>query len=285
MVGAAVLVLTQLSVSWALLLLDSSRGVLACRYDKCGPLDVLIGGVFGNENAFGLFLCAGLPFVWLAVRGPNRLLTLAVFAAVVVTGSRTAAIAAVVTVAALFVFRPSLDDQPRRGAVAICFLGSLGIAATFVAPLYPWARSDTLTGRVYIWQVAQRQIEEHALTGHGVSAWRELHDRFGLIPYAATYSTHNQALDVLFIGGGVALILFAALLVALLVPTTQERTILTWTLLMPVAWSGVAERLWSIGRFDWLTYSYITTLLVLSAVGRDGATMADGDVGRVAAHR
>lgn len=286
MLGAGFVAVTIGILSAALVALRPEMAMFPCS-DKCGPFGVLIVGVPGNENALGLLLAMCVPFAWLGFRGAPRVwLSLFLVFMTVASGSRTASIAALAALAALLLLRPDLERPAGRGRA---FLGSLlglgGVAAAVVVPL---TLEDPLafTGRVYLWDVAFSYIAEHPWFGNGLGAWQRLYTDRGEIVRAATYSAHNQWIDVLFLAGGLGLALFVALLASFFLPRTPHRRVLAWTILMPMIYAGIAERLWSIGSMDWLSFGYLAALMSMPAVlpsedsafaeGEDRAE-ADGD--------
>jgi hypothetical protein len=247
-------------------LLHPAGAFHACRADKCGPAGVLYVGAFTNENTMGLLLALTMVFVWLAVRGrPRVLLTLYLGMSVWLTGSRTAELAALAAVAVLLVFRPTLQDGPgaprpadhgRRGlAVATVVTAALVGMVLPLSPLAPTSLSD----RAYFWQLARAGFYASPLFGHGSTAWANLY-QIGLIPIAGTYSVHNQWLDVAYAAGLIGLVLFVSLGLCLLLRAGPALTVAA-SVLTPVFVASAAERPWSFGISDGMTFILLAVLL------------------------
>jgi O-antigen ligase len=245
---------------------------------------VLYAGAFTNENTFGLLLALTMVFVWLAVRGrPRVLLTLYLGASAWLTGSRTAQVAALAAVAVLLVLRPALQDGPnaprapehrgrRRLAVAAVVTAALAGMVLPLLPLTPFSLSD----RAFFWQLARAGIAASPLFGQGSTAWANLY-QVGLIPIAGTYSVHNQWLDVAYAAGLIGLALFVGLALSLLLRAGPALTVVA-SVLIPVFVGSVAERPWSFGINDGMTFILLATLLSPSRQSADHVA-GDGDPG------
>jgi O-antigen ligase len=225
----------------------------------CGGLGFT--GVFPNPDLLGVALAASIPFAYLGFRDRARswfILYLAGMA--VATGSQTATVAAVISVAALLVVRPDLErDRAGDGRTA---LAGLVLAAALCSSVYvlrhDWDPS-ALTERPILWNVASDYVERSPWFGYGPHKW-ELLVASGEIPRAAERSAHNQWMDVLFGAGWVGLALIVGVLVATVLTAGHGRAgvllaAATITLI------GTTEGIWSIGIIDFLSFSFVALIL------------------------
>lgn len=243
-----------------------STGVAPCSGSyKCGPLGVFVLGSLTSENALGLVMCAALPFVWLAFSGKARAcLVLYVFALAVVTSSRTSEYAAVAILAVLIVARPDYEKTTRPIPVTIAGFGVLaGVVAGALLP-YLTTDPDAYTERGFVWLVARQQLHGHYLYGLGSPAWSNLVTSGNLMP-AASYSTHNQWLDVLWISGVIGAVGIGLLIVMLLVADFR----IALAVISPAVFAGITERLWSISHLDTWSFAYLAALLAVPVITRE----------------
>jgi O-antigen ligase len=239
-----------------------------CRFDKCGPGGALYTGALSNENVLGLIMALSIPFVWLALRGRDRIVVLGYVAVIVaLTGSRTAQIAAVAALLALVILRPTQETSggpgpgPVRQVRSIVIVTSLAVLGILL-PLVPWTAASGLGDRTYFWRVALDGIRESPLLGKGGSAWPRLYE-LGEIPISASYSPHNQWLDILYASGFAGLALFVVLLGHLLL--RDARLITTSAMiLVPILTASALERPWSFAINDGLTFTLLAALLCAS---------------------
>jgi hypothetical protein len=250
----------------------------ACRADKCGA-GALYVGAFTNENTLGLLLALTIIFVWLAVRGrPRVVLTLYLVASVWLTGSRTAQLTALAAIVVLPILRPVLRDDPdtpqpagSRGQRVFAVVAVItAVLAGLVLPLLPLA-SSSLSGRAYFWQLARAGIAHSPLIGYGSTAWANLYV-VQLIPIAGTYSVHNQWLDITYAAGLIGLVLLISLVLCLLV-RAGPYLIVVASVLVPIFVASAAERPWSFGINDGMTF--ILLAVVLSPFGAARGVVED----------
>jgi len=266
LVGAAAVGLVLAVVGGMEALMQASSVLRPCREDKCGPLGFLYTGVFTNENTYGLLLALATPFVWLALRGRLRVILACYTASMAVaTGGRTATAAAVAAILFLVLLRPELPESGlEKVPVGRSVLGALGLfGASLYGVLLPFLtrNSESLSERAYYWQLAERRLPESPLYGFGAKAWEGLY-RAGEIPVALTYSVHNQWLDVLYKGGLIGLGIFVVLLVYIAVRGGAPNFAVVCCVLAPVMVAGSAERPWSFGTYDWLTFTLVAATLL-----------------------
>jgi O-antigen ligase len=264
--GAAIFVVTFAIAGGLLAVFRSDLAFTIPCEGACSGLG--FKGVFTNDDLAGVTLAAGVPFAYLGFRGRVRFwLTLYLLGMAVATGSRTALAAALVTAAVLLVVRPDLGSAtppPRRAAIAALFVAAAAAAAALL-PLHHW-NPEALTGRPYLWQVAEHHIAKSPLVGYGPHTWETLAD-ISQIPEATVRSTHNQWLDVLFVSGWIGAALFAAFLIAALASARQA-----WpgaAILVGAFFTlGAAEGVWRIGMIDYLSYSLVAVILTGSPFRR-----------------
>jgi O-antigen ligase len=264
--------------------LAAASGLLAVfRYDvafdpcarKCTMLGSLLTGIFPNPNLLGLALAAALPFAYLGFRGHARyFFALYLAGMAIATGSRTAVLAVVVTVAALLIVRPRVDADratPGRTAIAALALAGAVLGSAYVIQ-HQW-NSSALTSRPALWRVASTYIHDSPWLGYGPEKWASL-TQSSWIPAESAYSVHNQWLDVLFVAGWVGAALFVSMVVAALVTSRHARPGVLITLAMVVV-VGTTERPWSVGSLDWLSFSLIA-LILMGATG-ERATRSEAE--------
>jgi len=271
LLGAAAVGLLLATLGGVEALVHSDAVFRECRSDKCGPLGTLYTGIFVNENLYGLPLALSVPFIWLAVRGPARIV-LAIYVAAIacITGSRTSEIAALAALAVLLALRPSITDDPstasspsREAPSARSLLALLTVTGAACAGLVlPFLNlnPDSLSQRVYFWDLARGQISSSPIYGLGSNAWQHLYD-VGQIPVALTYSVHNQWLDVLYTGGSIGLFLFVLLLVFSLIRSAPVNLLAAACVLIPFLAASALERPWSFGISDELSFTLLAAML------------------------
>lgn len=273
--GGAAVVLLSTVLGGIEALIEPASVLRECRPDNpCGLLGVLYAGVFTNENIFSLLLIAGIPFVWLGLRGRVRILLACYVAFVAVaTGSRLADITAVAVVAFMVLLRPRLPDEAAdgaRGSLGHVLFGVpvLGAAAAIglALPLrHP--NADGLADRAAIWDMARDELPRSPLLGFGGKAWPAKYHA-GEIPAAVSPSLHNQWIDVLYAGGFVGLALFLLLLLCLLLRGGFAGFPVAASVLLPVLLASILERPWSFSISNSLTFALVTAVLVPAAVRR-----------------
>lgn len=237
-----------------------------CR-DVCSVLDSSATGVFPNENLLGLTLVAAIPFAYIGFRGRARWwFALYLASMAFLSGSRTAMLAAIVTLGALVVVRPQLDAArraPGRTAIAGLLFAMTVVGSIFVVQ-HDWD-ATALTNRPALWGVASDYIQESPWFGYGPDKWARLYES-SEIPRAAQRSTHNQWLDVLFVAGGVGAVLLAGMLLAMIWSSGYARPAILVTL-ATILMLGTTEGAWSVATADLLSFTLIA--LILTGATRD----------------
>lgn len=232
---------------------------------KCGLLGFNFRGVLDNENALAIYLALAMPFVYIAFRGWEGVVMAAYLTfLVLITGSRSGTLTALVTFAALVVMRPGVrgpERAPIRSAVmAATLLGAL--AAGLLLPLVV-QEPAALSGRAYLWQIALHELADPAVffSGAGMFGWLRLHE-IGLVDASAVYSAHNQWLHVLFSTGIIGLACFlGAIAVLLWQARSQGYFLVAACVLLPCFILAATERPWPIDTADWLTWAVPGALL------------------------
>jgi len=270
--GAAVAVWSLAIVSGLLLLVNASQATRPCRFDKCGPMANLYRGIFENENALGMALVMGLPFLVVAsVDRKGRWIPLALVAlSAYTTGSRTSQIglvAAVVTGAVWFVFRAGRQNSISRLLAKTVLV--LAVPITLVAQVWIVlsASNADYTNRAELWSWGLSRLQESWLFGIGWNALESFFTSTGGIAGASSYSLHNQFLDILVIGGIFGISVFLLTLSVMLVRTIRGDMSLV-LILVPMLSMGTLETPWSFGQSDWLSWVMVAALMASSTRSR-----------------
>jgi O-antigen ligase len=271
--GAGLFGVTLAIASGALALLRHDVAFVVPCEDACAGLGFT--GVLPNENLLGIALVAAIPFAYLGFRGNVRYWFVLYLAGMAIaTGSRTATLASIVAVVALFLVRPGVDGGRRlapRGAIAGLVLAGAVLASVQILG-GDWGSSD-LTDRPALWSVASDYIQQSPWFGHGPDKWASLYES-SEIPRAGQRTAHNQWMDVLFVAGGVGAALFVGMLAAALWSAGRARAGVTLAL-ATILMIGATEGGWSVGVVDLLSFSLIALILT----GPTGAAPAPPGTG------
>ncbi len=264
--------------------LNPDFSTFACTADKCGLLGFNFRGWLDNENALAMYLTLAMPFVYVAF-GPRSGMVLSTYVLflVLLTGSRSGAVAAVVSYVLLLVVRPDIR-RPRFSAVRVAVLyGALAVAGV-VGVVLPVVADDPdgFTGRAYLWMLARSTLSDgfRLLLGSGSFGWQHLREA-GLIGHSAVYSVHNQWLQVLFTTGVVGVVLLVTALALLIVQAGPRYALVLGCVLAPVMVLATTERPWPIDIIDWLVWALPGALLCcpVPGGGDGGRSPAGGCVG------
>lgn len=230
-------------LSALLLAVSPSTASTACSY-KCTWAGDILSGVTSHGNALALALTLGLPMVWLLYGGWARLILVAYLILMIsVSGSRTSLAVAFVLVLMLGAINPSLEGTAVRArAPWLGLVGALVAASVaLVVPIVAQGDDSFATGRGYLWRLALEYEREHPITGMGTMSWGTLYQE-GKIGAAATYATHNQWFEALFMGGAVGVFMFGLAIVLFLSVGGRSTKIAVAPLLATVMALGVLER-------------------------------------------
>lgn len=260
----------RLGVAWGLVAYMVASGVAAAfRPEESLPLCTdpavcgtafIATGVADNGNAFGLLLALGVPYLLFGLPMYGLPVAMAAVAMVWLSSSDTGQIASTVLTICYLIARPDRDGNPRR-AVLLPALATMGAAGVAVAVTQISLPSDTFNNRPPLWAIARGAIDEQLWFGNGPYAWQTLADK-GVVFNAGRYSTHNQFLEFLFVGGLVGLGLGAAFIAALVARGGRP----VWWFLLPPVVLSVTERPWAIGVIDWLSWSVPALILAVPAL-------------------
>ena len=223
-----------------------------------------------NEDDLGLVLALSIPIVfYLLVSRKGFLVKLlcwlqlgAGFAAILLTGSRGALVAAIpgLSMLPLTVFR-----LPRwQRVVSLTAVACLLACSLYLVPQSSWARilqfaqevsGGSLTHRTAIWVAGLETFRDHAFLGVGAGAYGPAVLRVVDIAYPA----HNTFLSVLVELGVVGALLLFALLASFFYSALQARSLerrlwitllLTWTV-------GVSALTWEYRKPTWLLFGLV----------------------------
>jgi O-Antigen ligase len=237
---------------------DPGFATLSCGPGKCGLLGFNARGFFDNENAFGMYLALAMPFVYLAFRRvAATLMSGYILFLVLLSGSRSASLAAAVTFVVLVIVRPDLRRPSFSRTRATVLYGTLGAAAV-LGMVLPFTAQDrtSYTGRAYLWTLARQMLSQgsSSLFGFGALGWENVR-KAGLIDFSAVYSVHNEWLQVLFTAGLVGAALLVLGLGLLVRQAGRRHTLVVGCVLAPVLCLAATERPWPIDVVDWLLWT------------------------------
>ncbi|BAH56180.1 hypothetical membrane protein (plasmid) [Rhodococcus opacus B4] len=238
--------------------------------DKCSLAGELYMAATPHSNTLGLITAIGIPFVWLAFKGPIRFWMLVYIGAnLVVTGSRTSMFAAAATLVVLALTNPTHTGGSIVGRHR-AFLTLGVVTSTAVAMILPFTgQSDSFaTGRGYLWRIAVEQFEHTPFFGAGLTAWDRFYEA-GEFGAAAAYSTHNQWLELLLLAGVAGAVVFALGWAILVFGGDESRKFTVLPVLLTVALLSSTERPLSIGLINTMTW-VLVALVALSSEGRQG---------------
>jgi hypothetical protein len=245
--------------------------------DKCGLLGFNFRGILENENAIAMFLTLGMPLVYIGFGSwEGMTLSAYILCLTLLTGSRSGMTAAAVTFLALILLRPNIR-QPTAAPIRSGILG-VGLAGLFlVGSVLPFLTNDPTAfhARASLWLIVRNALSnpDNLLYGTGTLGWQHVRDS-GLIDVNASYSVHNQWLQVLYSTGLIGLALFLAALGILLWQARPNYLLVVGCVLVPVFVLGVSERPWPTDTCDWLNWAIPAVLLCYPVVRR---SPSDGD--------
>lgn len=269
--GAAISVWLLAIVSGLLLLVNPAQATRPCRFDKCGPMGDLYRGIFGNENALGIALAIGLPFLVVALVGrkmswlPLGLVVVSTYA----TGSRTSQIGLLAGVVGcvlwyVFHFGRSRSFIARFSKIVLILLVPILLFAQ--AWITFSAGSGDYTNRAELWSWGLEEVWRSWFFGVGWNALELYFASTGGIAGASSYSLHNQLLDVFVIGGVAGVVAFLSL-IWILVRRAVRGDMSSILIMIPMLAIGMLETPWSFGQSDWLTWALVAA--VMSSSGLD----------------
>ena len=230
-----------------------------------------------DPNDFGLILALSLPLALYLALGAgslmnwcNRAAALVVLCALLLTGSRTALVAAFAAFGfALWTWRKADRGQRASGALLLLFLllGLYGFAPVAtrqrLATVTTELTRGTLHKRTTIWKAGLKVLRRHPVLGIGAGAYPEaVRPTLGTpgVP-GAQYVAHNTFLSVLVECGAVGFGVYALMLgtVAMYVWTLPPTERALWAIMLAVWAAGVSTLTWEHYKPSWLIVALIMT--------------------------
>jgi O-antigen ligase len=199
-------------------------------------------GVFSHPNQLGQ--AAAILFIFYLFADQKKYWLLLPIFCLIKCGSRTSILASVLglTVYVLINFTKNKYKKPRKklqlGLVVGTLIGFLLMAliSQFII-LIPNLNSDSLTGRVQIWQTSLELFKNSSFIGLGLG-WEQRAIDAQLLNIWAV-SSHNQILEVMFSSGILGLIAFLFLPIKAVVNfsnlTSFEKAFLIATLISSIS--------------------------------------------------
>ena len=230
-----------------------------------------------EPNDFGLILALSIPLaLYLALgsgslmRWCNRVAAMVVLCALLLTGSRTALVAALVAFGfAVWTWGQSDRGQRASGALLFLFLllGLYGFAPVATRQRLATTTTELTTGtlhnRTTIWKAGLRVLRHHPVLGIGAGAYPE-----AVRPQLSTpvlrghkYVAHNTFLSVLVECGAIGFVVYALMLgtVAMYVWTLPSTERALWAIMLAVWAVGVSTLTWEHYKPSWLIVGLIMT--------------------------
>jgi hypothetical protein len=276
-IGVASVTLTLTFTSAVFGLLGGSGAATACRADKCGLAGVLFSGVASHENSLGLFLVMAIPFL-LGFR--DRTLRYCAVSAVILvlflSNSRSSLLTLAALAAAWLVFKVARGKgQNWRWAQIVVPI--VGLALTPWLVLAGSSSGEDFTGRSSLWELARTAISDNFLSGMGMHGWVLVRDTTGAFGADASYSPHNQFLD-LFLQGGIFAALGLVVVACILSTHALRGSLIALLYLTAFVWAGLLERPVSFGVPDWSTTALVAGVALMACgYGNAGVRIGQSD--------
>ena len=230
-----------------------------------------------DPNDFGLILALSIPMaLYLGLRDGRvmpwcyRAAAMVVLYALLLTGSRTALVAAYAAFGfALWTWRQADRRQRASSALLLLFLlfGLYGFAPApsrkRLATTTRELTRGTLHNRTTIWKAGYKVLRRHPLLGIGAGAYPEaVRPQLGVpgVP-GAQYVAHNTFLSVLVECGAIGFAVYALLLgtLSLYVWTLPPTERALWAVMLVVWAVGVSTLTWEQYKPSWLIVALIMT--------------------------
>ncbi|BBZ48192.1 O-antigen ligase family protein [Mycobacterium parmense] len=239
--------------------------------DKCGLMGFDFRGIMENGNALAIYLAIAIPFIYIAFgswEGP--VLSGYVLCLIMLTGGRSGMGAGLLAFVVLLVMRPNIRkpiEAPARTRLLYVLLAGL-MAVGFAMP-YMATDPAAYHGRAGLWILAKAALSDTAtlIYGTGVLGWQHVRDS-GRIDPSASYSVHNEWLQVLYSSGLIGFVAFLAALGFLIWRARPNYSLVVGCVLVPVFMLGITERPWPIDTSDWMTWAIPAALLCYPASQR-----------------
>lgn len=230
-----------------------------------------------DPNDFGLILALSIPIaLYLGLRKGSlmrwcyRGAALVVLGALLLTGSRTALVAAFVAFGfALWTWREADSGQRTSSALLLLFLllDLYGFAPVATRQRLATVTSEltrgTLHNRTTIWKAGLKVLRRHPVLGIGAGAYPEaVRPQLGTprVP-GAQYVAHNTFLSVLVECGAIGFMVYALMLgtVAMYVWTLPPAERALWAIMLAVWAVGVSTLTWEHYKPSWLIVALVMT--------------------------
>jgi len=242
--------------------------------DKCGLLGFNFRGIIENENALAMLFALAMPFVYIGFGSwEGTVLATYLFGLILMTGSRSGMTAGAVTFLALILLRPNIRQaSAARIRTRLTYFGLASLLVVgFVMPFLA-TDPNAYHGRAGLWLMVRARLADPdtLLYGAGMLGWQHVRDS-GLIDVNASYSVHNQWLQVLFTTGLLGLLLFLAALGVLVWQARPHYSLVLGCVLTPVFVLALTEQPWPLDSSDWLTWSIPAALLCYPGARRRSA--------------
>ena len=227
-------------------------------------------GIFAHPNILGGAAVASCLFLL----GDSRRNRLKLFIPVPILcifkcGSRTSMIELIVGIIILLSFNSKKITKQVKSirvdypiVVAIFLMGFLGAAISYFVTTIRFLDSQSLTGRVSIWQTSLEITRSNSLLGLGWG-WQERAVQSQLLNFWES-SAHNQILEFLFSTGVLGLFIYLVLLIKGIIFFTEMSSIQK-SLFVTILVSGISESYVDLQYPNIQTYIFF---MIITSMGR-----------------
>jgi hypothetical protein len=233
------------------LMLALQQAWAPCSKFKCGPFGELLTGPYDSENFMGRIACLAIMASWHLRRELVGKLTfplacLGLFA----TASRSSQLSLAVAILAWATWGVlNIGNRPvLRVAARLLPFGCLALGTWLVYTSEP---SD-FSNRGYIWGLGRRALDGAWIFGRGIDAWST--------DVLARNYMHSEALLLLFSGGAVAILLYAALLSGMIKSANTSDSGFAFALIVALLVLGLTEIAWNPVALDGTVYFFAPIL-------------------------
>lgn len=234
-----------------------SMAAPACDERKCGILGSFYVGIADNQNTFGLMMAFAIPVLYVGLKRYNLVFSFFATFLAMASGSRTATIAAAITAVCVLVHFFSTKVKSQHGSKLPIAAAGIFSGVGLILPLIGLP-NETFTNRAGLWQLALQVSKESWFLGNGPTLWRSYVD-LGVIPRAAGYSTHNQAIETLFVTGTIGVVIMACVIIVVIKGNIGALGMLA-LFMVPITIASSTERPWSLGAIDWASWTLVLFL-------------------------
>ncbi len=196
--SAVILITVAYMVYWA-----NAQYFLYGKFGRLhGPMDLVGGGIYGDENNFAVLFVVGIPFLlYFGLYVKRRMLSWMAWAlipfawhAVFLTASRGALVG---IAAVLLVFVMRLRNRAAGALVVAAFLGAFAWQAGDLmksrsATISEYENEDSAASRIRAWEAAIGMMATHPITGVGFASFGQAFPDFSDIPPRIAHNTFFQ---------------------------------------------------------------------------------------------